>query len=162
MYSDGSSITGLEGCGKIFRWNEIESYTDLEPEEVVDITKSYESSWEAGLDTFKVNAQGQTLVWDFFWCSNIIVMEDPKIVLQRDPSSTVGKEWEDDEPDYTVRIDPACQFKAIIPNDSRNIRLRQILDKHEEAGSNLGTDIPVFDTVAAGLGKFRDCFLHGQ
>ncbi|PQE18256.1 hypothetical protein CJF30_00010969 [Rutstroemia sp. NJR-2017a BBW] len=85
------------------------------------------------------------------------------MLLQRDPSSTEGHpEWENSQPDYTVRIDPACQYKAIIANDSRKIRLRRILDKHNKPVSNNEIDIPMLNTMELGLGEFRDAFLHRQ
>ena len=84
-------------------------------------------------------------------------------ITSRDPSSTHDHpEWTDPEPDYAIRIDPACQFKAVITSDSRNIRIRRILDKHDEPESHDDIDIPVFDTAAARLGRFRDSFLHRQ
>ncbi|KAM3066208.1 hypothetical protein ACMFMG_012112 [Clarireedia jacksonii] len=114
IYSDA-----LEGCGKIFRWKEVETYVDAEPEEVCDIPQIYPGRWPSGLDTLRVGTKEQLIVWDLFWCENIMTMKEPDIT-SRDPSSTDDHpEWTDPEPDYTVRIDSACQFKAVIANDSR-------------------------------------------
>ncbi|PQE18963.1 hypothetical protein CJF30_00011245 [Rutstroemia sp. NJR-2017a BBW] len=63
-----------------------------------------------------------------------------------------------------IRIDPACQFKAIIiiTNGSTKIRLRRMLEKHDVLSPTNDIDIPVFDTIKAGLGIFKDAFLHRQ
>ncbi|KAM3067024.1 hypothetical protein ACMFMG_011806 [Clarireedia jacksonii] len=171
MYSDTGSIIALEQSGKIFCWKEVETLDDSEQEEVVDISIQYPREYLANLgsltvcrkrqyaDTLRMCA-GQIVIWDFFWSNNILIMTDPKTPLQRDPSST--EEYID--PDYMVRIDPACQFKAIIiiTNGSTKIRLRRMLEKHDVLSPTNDIDIPVFDTIKAGLGIFKDAFLHRQ
>jgi hypothetical protein len=87
------------------------------------------------------------------WASNVLLVESacPKL----DPSSSGNK-----IPDYAVRLDPACQLKAIGKGNPVSIQICPILDDPKETSTRI--EIPPFDSVKAGIGDLIDFMMHRQ